>query len=202
MDSGPEINTHHHHHTGRQWVDVILGVSVVVISIISLMLAAENGQAMKRLVAANSWPFVLTSVSNSDENGDKFLNLVMQNKGVGPAKIESLEVFYAGKSVPDARTLLHTILGPSADGQKIPYKSSTVVGNVLSAKEIDAFLTVSDKSIPPDELRKLSESTANIDTITCYCSVFDECWRLDTRNMPIHADPVKACPVPTTPFSQ
>jgi hypothetical protein len=40
----PEIE---HHHTGRPWLDVPLGVSAVSISFISLFLAIANGRAME-----------------------------------------------------------------------------------------------------------------------------------------------------------
>ena len=45
----PEIE-HHHHHTGRPGVDLLLGVAAVAISFISLFLAIANGRAMERLV--------------------------------------------------------------------------------------------------------------------------------------------------------
>jgi hypothetical protein len=38
-DMGPEVEHHDHHHTGRWWLDVVLAVSAVVISLISLFLA-------------------------------------------------------------------------------------------------------------------------------------------------------------------
>ena len=44
---GPEIEHPHHHHTGRSWLDVILGVSAVVISFISLEYSAEDYEAMR-----------------------------------------------------------------------------------------------------------------------------------------------------------
>ena len=205
MDIGPEIETHHHHHTGRQWIDVILGVSVVAISIVSLMLAMENGQAMKRLVASNSWPFVNAGISNEDDKGARIMALVLQNKGVGPAKIETLEIFYNGQPMPDARTLLHTMLGPSANGETINYVGSTVVGNVLSAKESLQYLLVNDRTASSSEVTTLSNATNGIKSRTCYCSVFDECWMLDhtiTRQSSAATGPkpIKVCPTPRVPF--
>ena len=200
MDIGPEIEPHPHHHTGRQWVDVVLGVSVIVISLISLMLAMENGNAMKRLVQANSWPFVIASTSNTDENGGPLLSFTMQNKGVGPAKIQSLEVFYKGKPTPNPRTLIHAILGTSATGVVVHYIDSSVVGNVLSSKETVTFLSLKDKTIKPEYLKQLSEANKYIGFKTCYCSVFDECWTLTIVDSLAPPQPIKTCPIPKTPF--
>lgn len=202
MDIGPDVETHHHHHTGRQWIDVILGVSVVAISIVSLLLAMENGRAMKQLVAANSWPFVFIGYSNGDEQGDKFLTFVIQNKGVGPAKIETMEVFYKGRPMADLTTLIHAILGPQANGVHIPFISQTIVGDVLSSKENINFVEVKDKSIGRPYLERLSAEAGNIAFRTCYCSVFDECWLVDHTSGALAPKPVKVCPVPAHPFAQ
>jgi hypothetical protein len=200
MDIGPEIEPHPHHHTGRQWVDVVLGVSVILISLISLMLAVENGNAMKRLVQANSWPFVIADTSNTDENGAPLLGFRIQNKGVGPAKIQSLEVFYKDKPMPNPRTLIHTILGPSANGAVVHYIASSVVGNVLSSKEAVTFFSVKDKSINPKYLQQLADANKDIGFRTCYCSVFDECWTLNIVDRLAPPQPIKTCPIPKVPF--
>ena len=200
MDMGPEIEPHPHHHTGRQWVDVVLGVSVILISLISLMLAVENGNAMRRLVQANSWPFVIAATSNTDETGAPLLGFTMQNKGVGPAKIQSLEVFYKGKPTPNPRTLIHTILGPSANGVIVHFIASSVVGNVLSSKETVTFFSVKDKSINPKYLQQLADANKDIGFKTCYCSVFDECWTLKLVDSLAPPQPIKTCPIPKVPF--
>lgn len=203
MDAGPDIETRHRHHTERAWVDVALGVSAVAISLISLLLAVGNGNAMQRLVEANSWPFVSIGVGNRDEQGGEVLRLLAQNKGIGPAKIQTLEVFYNGKPMSDPRTLIHTILGPSADGIRVPFGGSAFVGDVLSSKEMVLFLTVQDKTIAPANLEKLAAESRNIGFRTCYCSVFNECWVLDRTGAALSPpDPVKACPVPKVPFGQ
>jgi hypothetical protein len=203
MDLGPDVETRHHHRTGRAWVDVVLGVSAVAISLTSLLLAVGNGNAMQRLVQANSWPFVSLSVSNRNEAGDKLLRLVAQNKGVGPARVQTLEVFYDGKPMSGPRTLIHAILGPAANDLHIPFDTSAIVGEVLSSKELAYLLTVKDKSISPEILEKLSNETKNIGFRTCYCSVFDECWISDRTGATLSPpQAVKSCPAPETPYGQ
>jgi hypothetical protein len=65
----PEVEQLHHPHTGRQWVDLLLGISAVSISFISLFLAIHNGKAMERLVEANSWPYVQITFSSLNSDG-------------------------------------------------------------------------------------------------------------------------------------
>jgi hypothetical protein len=199
MDAGPDLDSHRRP-TGRAWLDVVLGISAVAISLTSLLLAIGNGDAMKRLVQANSWPFVSVGFSNGDETGDRFLRFEAKNNGIGPAKVQTLEVFYNGKPMSDPRMLILAILGPAANGVRIPYRDSALVGEVLSPRELKYILTVSDKHIGPANLERLSSEARNVGIRTCYCSVFDECWIFDGASRISPPRSVKVCPVPKIPF--
>src|SRR5580698_5527213 len=107
---GPEVEQAHHH-TGRQWLDLVLGVSAVSISFISLFLAIHNGEAMERLVQANSWPSVQVTFSTLNQDATPHIHFDIANKGVGPARIESLDVTYNGAHLGDGRAVLNAMLG-------------------------------------------------------------------------------------------
>ena len=63
----PEHETPHRAHgTGHRWLDLTLALSAMFVSIVSLILAVHSGHAMDRLVAANSWPFLLYDTENRD----------------------------------------------------------------------------------------------------------------------------------------
>ncbi len=49
----------HAHKTGHRWVDMAIAISAITISVISLFVAIEHGKTEEKLVAANSWPFVI-----------------------------------------------------------------------------------------------------------------------------------------------
>lgn len=137
METGPEVEMHGHRHTGRPVVDLVLGVSAIMIS---LGLAILHGNAMERLVEANSWPFVATGVSTADPDGTDHFRLVMMNKGIGPALIRSLEVFDGDRAIPNGRALLRAIPPPTSSAAVL--LTSTVVDNVLSARETIDFVDV------------------------------------------------------------
>jgi hypothetical protein len=201
MDAGPDTEAPHRRRTGQTWMDVALSVSAVTISLISLLLGIGNGDAMKQLVAANSWPFVSIGISNRDEQRGPVLQIVAQNKGIGPAKIEALEVFYKGHAAPNARALIHAMLGPQADGVREPYQGATFVGDVLSSKEIVTVLSVQDESVGAANLGKLAAEAQNIEFRVCYCSVFNECWISDRTSGLAPPRPQKTCRPPKTPFT-
>src|ERR1700722_11340571 len=107
---GPEVESPHRHSTGHSWLDLILGVSAVTISFISLFLAIHNGNAMERLVEANSWPSVQVTFSTLNQDSTPHVHFDIANKGVGPARIESLDVTYNGAHLGDGRAVLNAML--------------------------------------------------------------------------------------------
>lgn len=199
MDTGPEIEGHHHAHTGRPLLDLILGVSAIVISLISLGLAIAHGNAMERLVEANSWPFVATSFSNAEADGTPHFRLGIMNKGVGPARIDSLQVFYEGKPVHDARELVTRMSGGSPQ-PPIQILSSDVLNSVMSARETVNFVDVPIGGATPGQQKQLGRAGPKITFATCYCSVFDECWTVDTREAAPRPHKIKICPDATGTF--
>lgn len=196
MDATPEIETQPHHRTGHKRLDVILALSAFLISLMSVVLGIENAVAMRKLVASNSWPFVNVGVSNGNATGGAALDLLIQNKGVGPAKIKSLEVFYEGKPMRGEHALMRTMTG----GKPVPILRSRVVGSVLSAKESVNFLSVVDQSVAPSDLVELAKLSDRISIRTCYCSAFDECWVMDRTVTPSKSTEVDECPVAPVPF--
>lgn len=196
MEVTPEIEPPHRH-TGHKRLDAILAISAIFISLVSVVLGIENAVAMRQLVAANSWPFVNVGVSNGNAEGGAALNLMIQNKGVGPAKIRSLEVFYDGKAMQGEDTLLRAM-----GGKSIPVVRSRVVGSVLSADETVNFLSVPEPSVAPADLLQLARLSDKITLRTCYCSAFDECWVTDRTVKPATTEEVDVCPVPAVPFQE
>ena len=62
-----EVETHapHAHKTGHNWVDLVVAISALFVSLVSLGIGILHGRTMERmaeanarLVAANSWPFM------------------------------------------------------------------------------------------------------------------------------------------------
>lgn len=200
MDAGPEIEGRHHHgHTGRPLLDLVLGVSAIVISVISLALAILHGNAMERLVEANSWPFVETNTSSAETDGSLHFRLGMVNKGVGPARIESLTVFYDGEPAEGPRALVDSIAGGPGK-PRINLLTSDVLNNVLSAKEAVNFVDVPVAGATAEQQGRLVEASHKMTFLTCYCSVFDECWTIDTREAAPHAHRTRICPAPVGNF--
>jgi hypothetical protein len=200
MGPAPETEHHHHHHTGRKWLDVTLGVSAVFISLMSLFLAIQHGRVMEKMVQATTWPYVMVRFSTSNPDGSPHVRLLVANKGVGPAKVESLEVFYRDTAQPGGEALLQAILKP-ADQHHLPFLQSDVVNSVMAANDDVAIVDLQAANFTPQENETLRAAMPELSFRVCYCSVFDECSVLDTRKQ-IRPEPVSECTFPETPFQK
>lgn len=198
----PEVEHHHHHSTGRGWLDITLAVSAVFISLMSLFLAIQHGRVMEKMVEASTWAFVTVSFSNADPvNFTPHVRLTVTNKGVGPARVEDLEVFYRGVAQPGPRALMHAIL-KSDEKEVHGYLKSYVQGVVLSAKEEVNFLDFNVNGYSPEQYTAIDRAISTLQFRACYCSVLDQCAVFDSRKDARHPETVKACPVADTPFEE
>src|SRR5947209_7983490 len=124
MDS-PEAPHHHPGHTGHRWFDIALGLSAMFVSVVTLVVAIEHGCTMERMadanprmVEANSWPFIEFSSHNLNEKGAAEVRLVLTNEGVGPARIETFELWWRGKSMSSPTQLLTACCAPDSGSEQ------------------------------------------------------------------------------------
>jgi hypothetical protein len=200
MDAPPEVHAHHRHKPMRHWIDMTMGASAIVLSIVSLFVALEDGNAMKRLVQANSWPYVAAASSTLASDGSPHFRMILENKGVGPAKVESLEVFFKGKPVTGPRHLIAALIGPEGLNRAHLIGTSDIVGSVLSARESIDYLDARPDSFTPEQNAAMRSGAPDVVTRICYCSVFDECWVRGGPGASSRPKPVDRCERPKTPY--
>ena len=197
---------HAAHNTGSRWLDLTLALSAMFVSIVSLAVAVHHGKAMDRLVAANSWPFLTYSTDNMDPQGVRRISLKVENDGVGPARVQTFEVWWQGEAVSTAPELLRRCC--MTDSQT-PIDSPTarslnlVIGQVASrvirAGEAETFLSLELKDANGDIWHRLDVARLQLKMRACYCSVFDECWETDLEQT--NARRVRSCAAPKVPFT-
>jgi hypothetical protein len=112
MLEAPEVEGHLHHKTGHSMADKILAVLAVFLSIVSVVIAVGHGKTMERLVAANSWPNLSYATGNESEDGRGHdIIFEIRNTGVGPARIDTVELFYKGVPVASGPALMKACCG-------------------------------------------------------------------------------------------
>ena len=190
----------HPRHTGHRWLDLIIALSAISISVISLFVAIEHGQTEKKLVAANSWPF-LTYASESDgiDPGHRQVIMRLENNGVGPARVQTVSVMLDGRPIRSRDELMRTCCDV-VPGQSVArqvalglFSENAMVG-VLPARSNTTFLAWRQTQAGGDALARLDRARRHLTFKACYCSVLDECWTTDLRSTTTPT-PVAACPI-------
>jgi len=183
MLEAPEVEARHHK-TGHSLIDFILGGTAVFLSMVSVFIAVRHGETMEKLVAANSWPNLTYGTGNESDDGLRDeITLTLKNTGVGPARIDNFELFYKDKPMADLRELAHAccLKGVKA-GSKVSLSTSSVIDEVLPARDSISFITVRRDRIAPELWDAWNTERLNVRVRACYCSVFDECWIMDSEH--------------------
>jgi hypothetical protein len=182
MLEAPEVEGHLHHKTGHSAADKILAVLAVFLSGVSVFIAVHHGKTMERLVAANSWPNISYGTGNVDDaTGREVITLTLKNTGVGPARIDSFELFYKGKPLSG----LSGFADCCGKG-RFNAATSTVLDEVLPARDSINFLSIPKSATAPEIWAAADRERFNIRVRVCYCSVFDECFVRDSSERRPH----------------
>ena len=174
----------HAHKTGHRWVDMAIAFSAIMISVISLFVAIEHGKTEEKLVAANSWPFlVFKSSEDGLVVGSRVLDLRLQNSGVGPARVQSFRMTLDGRPVHDHSELMTRCCGVAPTSLEEQVRLGLVTQNepvgVIPARDgVDVF---GWRERPGNQAvwDRLNMARHRLRLQACYCSVLDECWTSD-----------------------
>lgn len=202
-----EHHAHHHPHgTGTRWLDVTLAVAATIVSLVSLGLAIHSGHAMENLVASNSYPYLQSDRSNmsstplpgADRNRAK-IEFGFTNNGVGPARIEWVQLTFKKKPMADLRALFEACCaGLDAGGASTLDMRGNVDGDLVRPGASLSLFTWTEPDKPNPLFKALYRQMDDIETSHCYCSVFDECYVMQAGAR--RPAPVKQCKAPAVTF--
>jgi hypothetical protein len=215
MESEPHAP---HARTGIRWLDASLALSAFAVSIISLIVAIHHGRTMQemaaanaRMVAANSWPFVQYGTGNLSEQGLPEISLGLSNQGVGPARIERLELRYRDKPMASTSELLAaccfkqegdaaSVLSRDEADLASGIVTSPADGRILGAHQEVTLLRLQRTKANQAVWDRLNKERFQIQPRVCFCSVFDECWITASR----YTKPTRVpeCPVDWVPYAE
>jgi hypothetical protein len=199
----------------RHWAESALAIGAVIIAAVSLWVAWDSVRTNRELVASSSWPFVQFTATVPAAAQPRYLALIVSNDGIGPAKLESFELFWQGHAQRSPWQLLQTCCarGQAGAGQMGSLESlhhdpgletSTDSGIVLRAGEGHPILTYTRNAANAALWDVLSQSfTGNISVRYCFCSAFNECWQVSARmgaQRDLNPPRVPYCPRPGTPY--
>jgi hypothetical protein len=161
-----------------RWLSIAAAVGAICAVAVSLYQAALAREQLR----ASAWPYL--KQSNTYLPGQPYTRQV-ENQGVGPARVRSFERLVDGRPVDSWSEAVQALTG--AADVKLIY-SSFGRGSVLPPGMNFKLL-----QLPPGDLALAfwQGAEARLATVICYCSIYDECWRADSRaDEPV---PVRTC---------
>jgi hypothetical protein len=208
QDPLPAAETHGHHHmpkTGISWLDKILPFSALAISVVSIAVAVHHGEIMnemaksnERAAAASVWPSLITEAGITDK---RVLNLSIINSGIGPARVESFQIFFKNKPMSDIYMLVKECCDDELPREKYSAPTyNTVAPNIMGPKDkipVFEWALTPETSNAGQKFAQIGLSGA-FQLRACYCSVFDQCW--ETNFQTSRPRPVAECPVNAVQF--
>jgi hypothetical protein len=174
----------------------LVTIPTFIISIALAYATFVQADATPKIQMSETWPSISYGTSNSLPDGTKEISLVLQNNGVGPARLEAMEFLYRGKPMPNPREFIRQCC---AGEEKISFMSEPVTG-VLRPGEKSEFIRFTRTDANAVIWDKLDIERWKVVVRSCYCSIFDDCWIADNRQKRPQA--VKACPADWKTFDE
>lgn len=165
-------------------------LAAAIAALIALFVAWDQGRVMRQEIRASVWPALQLDGFSTQRNDDIFLGLNIQNAGVGPARLDSIAIFYQGALVSDLEALSELFAGHTGRS------ATSVTGRIIGAGDtVEVFAFQFPRAEDDDAVEIMYALASNYSVDVCYCSVLDECWIAHTSGS---ANPkpesVDACP--------
>ena len=147
--------------------NAIVSGSATLIAIVALVVGMYQAKLSRDQANASVWPYLLQG--NSDNNG---YSRVIQNVGIGPARVRAFEIRVDGKIVHTWREVadsLHVALSWRG------HRTTTMrAGVVIPPATLTEVLELPDTN--DAKLFRVALASHKIQTWICYCSIYDRCW--------------------------
>ena len=194
-------------------VEIIVAVSVVVISVCTLFVALYQGHVMQRTLQAQVLPVLQYGDTNYDEDRREWvMQFLLTNTGLGPAEVRWFQHRWQGINLDEPADLMVACCLPenvsSENGPR--YVQSVFAtghmriffdsfgGRFFAPQEKVTFIRFPrpDPSLSQEAYDiwiALDDVRHQIEMDVCYCSVFEDCWM---ASFPAQTrEPVNECPV-------
>ena len=119
-------------------------LAAAIAALIALFVAWDQGRVMRQEIRASVWPALQVDGFSTQRDDDIVQGLNIQNAGVGPARIDSIAVFYQGALVTDLEALSE--LFPGHTGRSATSVSGRIIGagdtvEVFSLVDLERHMT-------------------------------------------------------------
>ena len=149
----------------RPWYrepETFIALAALVVSVSAVVVGVYEAALQRRHDRAEVWPHpeIATFIT------PKGASVYLQNNGIGPAIVRSIEVAVDGKPVRSWADVLAAILGKSGPN----FNVATVAGHGIRAGDRIEMLGLPAEELPPDFWKAVGRVAVTV----CYASVFGD----------------------------
>lgn len=148
--------------------EMIVALSANAVSIITLLIFIYQTNLMREQQHISVWPYLEWLPSCCSEEFGAYIQV--ENKGIGPAAVQSVTVRLNGKEMNSVEELFTEAIGHN----DFFYYTSTVESRVLAPGEKIKMIAIPDKETAFKVDSTLRRKGLEIEI--CYCSVYEDCW--------------------------
>lgn len=155
-------------HSGSAF-DRIAAIAAIIISLTAMLVSLLEVNTSRAQQRAAVWPH-MEIVQSYQESG---YQLLITNKGVGPALMSDIVLLFEGEPVRNLDQLIIDTVGPEKAFSYERYSSTDPSGRVMAPGETTTLFGVDWDPVSRELLTKWN---GKVDVQTCYCSINRECW--------------------------
>lgn len=164
-------------------------------ALLALLVSAYTAWIQRQQVRAQVMPLLEYGTSNQPA-----LTLELDNKGVGPARVEHVVITFDDRPLHDWNELGQALFRP---GEDVGYSVSLLGNHILSPGERLNMYTLTRAGQPIGVGKegspewRFNQDRLRVGVEICYCSTLDECWTLKVRRQETPEQvPTARCPQP------
>jgi hypothetical protein len=171
-------------------------VAAVVITLEQTKVMREEAELERNTARISVLPSVWLSTHIGDIAGGAYYKVVLTNKGLGPAVIESFDVTYQGEPVYNwdelaRRMAAHVGSEKSFEEDYLRSTRSPVSPGLMLEAGGEAFPIQVDDGTDPDGIRLLMRASMDMTISLCFCSLYRDCFRTELFKRPQEVDSCK-----------
>lgn len=163
----------------------LIAVAALLMSMLALFVSMYEARILKaqhKIMVSQErtavWPYVDGYLIY--QYADSILiEYQLENKGIGPSRIDNLDLEVNGQSIEDYSTLRELLTTFFPDSVDVELSLVNMSNQILSPNEQVRTLSIQLSRFSGD-IDKVREFTINYQV--CYCSIYDECWFFSNQN--------------------
>ena len=152
-------------------VDLLIALCALFVSCLAAGAAVYQGHLIASQLSVTVWPYVTVRESSSNT----YVEVDVQNVGLGPAIIQTAALYVDGKPQPSLSTSLRELGFAAKHGATVTF-TNLGPGSVIQPGGSVSLLRVDSKQFAA--LAGAAQRRTRIEI--CYCSMLQQCWRKTT----------------------